>query len=75
MGRVYYGFGDASDPGFGASFQFADDIYYEYGQWCTEVTECKSSNWRELNNLVKALENIIARYKLAGCEIFMFTDN
>jgi hypothetical protein len=73
--RVYYGFGDASGPGFGASFQFADDIYYEYGQWCTEVTESESSNWRELNNLVEALENILARYNLEGCEIFLFTDN
>jgi hypothetical protein len=70
-GRVYYGFGDASGPGFGASFQFTNEIYYEYGQWCTEVTECESSNWQELNNLVKALENIISGYKLAGCEILI----
>jgi hypothetical protein len=74
-GKVYYGFGDASGPGFGASFQFGDELCYEYDQWCSEVSESKSSNWPELNNLVQALKNILKKYKLKGCEIFIFTDN
>jgi hypothetical protein len=27
-GRAYYGFGDASGLGFGASFRFGDEVYY-----------------------------------------------
>jgi hypothetical protein len=53
--KYYYGFGDALGSSFGATIQIDDLIHYEYGQWCTEVTERKSSNWGELNNLVEAL--------------------
>jgi hypothetical protein len=73
--EVYYGFGDASGCGFGATFQIKDEIIYEYGQWTQEVTETRSSNWRELNNLVEALERIVVEYKLGESEIFIFTDN
>jgi hypothetical protein len=45
------------------------------GQWCTEVSEGESSNWRELNNLVQALKNILKRYGLRGCKLFIFTDS
>jgi hypothetical protein len=30
--KVYYGFGDASGCGFGATLQIGDEIIYEYGQ-------------------------------------------
>jgi hypothetical protein len=73
--KVYYGFGDASGCGFGATIQIGNEIVYEYGQWSSEVTETKSSNWRELNNLVEALERIVKEYDLSGSEIFIFTDN
>jgi hypothetical protein len=73
--KVYYGFGDASGCGFGATIQIGDEILYEYGQWSTEVTETKSSNWRELNNLVETLERVVKEYELAGSKIFIFTDN
>lgn len=43
-GQVYYGFGDASGSGFGATIQIGDNIHFEYGQWCSEVTESRSSN-------------------------------
>jgi hypothetical protein len=72
---AYYGFGDASGAGFGATLQIGDAIYYEYGQWTSEVTETESSNWRELNNLVEALEGACRRHQLSGCELFLFTDN
>jgi hypothetical protein len=73
--KVYYGFGDASGCGFGATIQIGEDIIYEYGQWSSETTETKSSNWRELNNLVEALERVVKKYNLEGAEIFIFTDN
>jgi hypothetical protein len=72
---VYYGFGDASKAGFGATIQIGDQIKYQYGQWSTEVSENESSNWRELANLVEALEREVRENELKGCEIFMFTDN
>ena len=73
-GRFYYGFGDASGRGFGATFQVGDSIHYEYGQWTTESSE-ESSNWRELANLVEALEHYVSELGLTDCEIFIFTDN
>ena len=45
------GFGDASGPGFGSSWQQQGSplILAEYGQWLVEVAETESSNWREMN--------------------------
>jgi hypothetical protein len=40
-----------------------------------EVTEEKTSNWRELNNLVEALERLVVEHDMQGLEIFIFTDN
>jgi hypothetical protein len=70
---AYYGFGDASGCGFGATLQFGEDIEYEYGQWSWESQE--SSNWRELNNLVEFAEGKVRTKDLEGCELFIFTDN
>ena len=75
VGRAYYGFGDASKSSFGATVQIDDVLEYEYGQWTTEAGETNSSNWRELNNLVEALERTFSTHELGGCEFFMFTDN
>jgi hypothetical protein len=41
--KVYYSFGDASGCSFGATIQIGDKIFY--GQWSSEVTETKPSNW------------------------------
>jgi hypothetical protein len=71
---VTYGFGDASGRGFGATFQVNGQILFEYRQWMTADSE-NSSNWRELNNLVLALERLLKENKLRGSEIFVFTDN
>jgi hypothetical protein len=73
--KVYYGFGDASCCGFGATIQIGDEIVYEYGQWTQEVTESRSSNWRELANLVETLERVVVEHNLEGSEIFIFTNN
>jgi hypothetical protein len=63
--EVYYGFGDASATGActnfqcvlkqGQVFELDETIHYQYGHWCTEVSE-ESLNYRELSNLVEGLE-------------------
>eukprot|EP00978_Attheya_sp_CCMP212_P011755 scaffold29206_cov30-Attheya_sp.AAC.3 len=75
QGSVYYGFGDASKPGFRATIQIGDKLFFEYGQWTTEEGESNSSNWRELNNLVLFMEKLFGNGEMDGCEMFMFTDN
>jgi hypothetical protein len=75
QGRAYYGFGDASKTGFGASIQIGKEIQYQYGQWTSEASESTSSNWKELSNLVDSLDEILTNNDLRGCEMFMFTDN
>jgi hypothetical protein len=73
--KAYYGFGDASGLGFGATIQVGDSIWYEYEQWTKEVVEERSSNWQEFTNLVEFLESAVREHKLEGLEIFIFTDN
>jgi hypothetical protein len=72
--EVYYGFGDASQDGFGFNIQVDGRIVYRFGQWCDEVSE-KSSNYRELLNLVERLEELVEGGLLTDCEVFLFTDN
>jgi hypothetical protein len=86
--RVMYGFGDASKQGFGTTIEFPDkQIYWKHGQWRSEIdveqstivgstiTKERSSNYRELKNLVEALEESFNKGWLDDREIFMFTDN
>jgi hypothetical protein len=72
--EVYYGFGDASQDGFGFNIEIDGKIRYRFGQWCDEVSE-KSSNYRELLNLVVRLEELVEDGTLSECEVFLFTDN
>jgi hypothetical protein len=72
---AYYGLRDASGSGFDATIQINGQIHYGYGQWCAEVTEKKPSNWRELNNLVEAVVQMVVEHGLGGSEIFIYTDN
>ena len=81
---ILYGFGDASGPGYGSMTQgfVADqtdaslsDLHYEYGQWRIKEREEESSNWRELGNLVEALEEEGRKGRLNGVECFIGTDN
>ena len=72
--EAQYGFGDASKSGFGATIQIGEDIKYVYGQWCDDMME-ESSNYRELNNLVKTMKDMVEDGTLKGCEVFLFTDN
>jgi hypothetical protein len=72
--EVYYGFGDASQDGFGFNIQIGGHIVYRFGQWCTSLSE-ESSNYRELFNLVVRLEELVDDGTLVDCEVFIFTDN
>ena len=56
------------------NIQMNGRIIYRFGQWCDEVSE-KSSNCRELLNLVERLEELVRDGSLKDCEVFMFTDN
>jgi hypothetical protein len=71
---VRYGFGDASGGGFGATWESSEGIKYRFGIWGTDNTD-KSSNYRELCNLVESLEEVGRDGQLVGVEIFLMTDN
>ena len=70
-------FGDASGEGFGSSLWVygSEDVETEHGLWTREYG-ARSSNFRELYNLILRLESLVACGRLKqGTEIFMFTDN
>lgn len=68
-----YGFADASGSGFGSSVQLsACRTHVHYGMWGRD-TEDKSSNYRELRNLVDSIEASLP--DLEGAELFLYTDN
>jgi len=50
------------------------NLYYRHGQWADRVEE-ESSNYRELSNLVLAVEEAVEQGHLRDCELFLFTDN
>jgi hypothetical protein len=61
--------------GFGSSFSFPDgQTQYHFGSWGQDFDDT-SSNFRELLNLVLALENGVTSGLLANTEVFVFTDN
>jgi hypothetical protein len=69
-----YGFGDASGTGFGSSFTHSKGVSYRIGVWGGDA-EGNSSNYRELRNLVEAIEAEASDGNLANSEVFLFTDN
>ena len=71
---VRYGFVDASGSGLGASFQRSDGLSYRVGMWGPDMND-SSSNYRELRNLVEAVESEVADAELNNVELFVFTDN
>lgn len=72
--RVCYGFGDASGSGLGSSFKLKSGLRIRFGVWGSDEDD-KSSNFRELRNLVEALEDLWVQGELVGVEVFIFTDN
>ena len=74
MGSANYGFGDASGKGFGHAIEVEGEVHSEFGQWASEL-EDKHSNYKELRNLVNAVEKAYRKGLLKDCELFLFTDN
>ena len=69
-----YGFGDASGSGFGSTIAGVDGLKYQHGLWGRDNNK-KSSNYRELRNLVETIEEGVEDGSLEGAELFLFTDN
>ena len=67
-------FGDASGSGFGSLLTIKGNIYYCHGQWSEEHGQ-KSSNYRELVNLVYVVEDAHTKGFFCKTELFIFTDN
>ena len=70
-------FADASGEGFGSSLWIygSDTVDTEHGLW-TRQYGSRSSNFRELYNLILRLEALVHGNQLEhGAEVFMFTDN
>ena len=83
MSSAKIAFGDASGGGFGSSWESSrgtevDDseahVGFRFGTW-DQNSSSKSSNYREMCNLVETLEAMASEGELAGCELFLFTDN
>jgi hypothetical protein len=73
--KLAYGFMDASGEGSGSYVLGAEERNrMRVGFWCTEVSE-RSSNYREFRNLLEMVWDAAAAGRLAGAEVFMFTDN
>jgi hypothetical protein len=72
--EVVYGFGDASGKGFGSTMLSSRGIKYRIGLWGAD-DEDESSNWKEFENQVEALEQEAADGNLANSMVFFYTDN
>ena len=72
---VRYSFGDASGGGFGSSWESSRGISFRFGVWNERDNKGRSSNYRELKNLVESLESMCNKEELGGNELFFFTDN
>ena len=71
---AYYGFGDASSGGFGSTVERPDGLHGRFGIWGSD-NEDKSSNYRELCNLVETIEEEAEEGHLKDGELWIFTDN
>ncbi len=71
---AFYGFGDASSNGFGASIERPNGLHMQYGLWPKDV-EDQSSNYCELKNLVDRVEEESKAGYLQGSELWLSTDN
>lgn len=69
-----YGYADASGTGFGSTMGTDTTILYTHGIWGEDVGQ-RSSNYRELVNLVNVMERGVADGSLLDTETWIFTDN
>ena len=71
---AFYGFGDASSGGFGATVERIGGVVGRFGLWGSDE-ESESSNYRELLNLVETVEEEARGGHLKNAELWLFTDN
>jgi hypothetical protein len=74
---VGYLVGDASGAGHGTSFLYTgrETLDLTHGTW-GETASARSSNFRELGNLVRRVEQLLDENRIPrGTELFVFTDN
>jgi hypothetical protein len=71
---VACGLADASGKGFGSTVTIDGSLFWRSGQW-KEFYEYKSSNRREFENIVIALEEYYSNTGIHNVELFMFTYN
>jgi hypothetical protein len=70
-----YGFVDASGAGFGGTVLLPNgDTIFRHGFWGSDE-DMRSSNYRELRNLVDTLDACLQQGDLLNTEAFLFTDN
>ena len=72
--EIFYGFGDASGKGFGSTRLTTKGIKYRIGLWGSD-DESESSNWKEFENQVEALEQEARDGNLTNATVYFFTDN
>ena len=71
---AFYVPGDASGSGFGSAVIGEHGIEYQSGTWSGDWRG-ESSNFREADNLVRRLEEMVASGTASSQEVFLFTDN
>jgi hypothetical protein len=72
--EAVYMFRDAFGLGFSSSLLIETRLFYQHGQWLEANLE-KSSNIRELSNLINAMKDVSKKGLLENMELFIFTDN
>jgi hypothetical protein len=79
VAMVWYMFGDASGYGLSTTAWHKDlgeDIDVDVGTWTEETSKVTSSNWKEMNNFVVKLEDMVKKDQIPeGTELWLFTDN
>lgn len=71
---VFYGFGDASSSGFGASVAREDGTEGRFGVLARDEDK-ERSNFRELLNLVQTVEEEVKLGNMRNAELWIFADN
>ena len=74
VNMIAYGFADASGGGFGSTIERQDQMKYRMGVW-GKGEDSESSNWKEFENLVDALESEAKDGGLKGSLVVLAVDN
>jgi hypothetical protein len=69
--QIVYGFGNASGKGFGSTLLTKQGVKFRIGLWEPDA-EDESSNWKEFENVVEALEEEGQNGALDGYLVYFF---